>query len=560
MHARRFFLRESGDPPTGRDGWRHGPLREPKWGKPEMNGQGKSDVLVVPGKPANKASRRGLSGSCHGASYTGTKVETPETAKGAPTVGPCGPRRAAEEVEERGTTKGNSVQVTRSRTRSRRDLQQALDRVRAVAKRDKAMRFTALWHHVYNVDRLRQAYLGLKRSAAAGVDDETWESYGELLEGNLQDLSERLQRGAYRARPVRRVYVPKADGRLRPIGVPTLEDKLVQRSTVEVLNAVYESDFLGFSYGFRPGRGPHHALDAIAVGIQARKVSWVLDADIRGFFDAIDHEWLMRFVEHRIADKRVLRHVRKWLNAGVLEQGEVKRAEVGTPQGGSVSPLLANIYLHYALDQWVQQWRGRQARGEVIFVRYADDFVVGFQYRSDAERFRRELGERLGRFHLELHPDKTRLLEFGRFAVKSRRARGAGKPETFDFLGFTHYCGRTRKGGFTVKRQTMRTRLRSKLKALKVELRRRMHWPIHEVGRWLGSVLRGHYQYYGVPYNSRSLLSLRYWLIRSWRRVLTRRSQRGLVPWSTMQRLVRRWLPIPRIVHPHPARRLRVVT
>ena len=362
------------------------------------------------------------------------------------------------------------------------DLQSALERIRQVACRDKGARFTALWHHVYNVDRLREAYFSLKRNAAPGVDGETWQHYGEDLEGNLQELCTRLKRGAYRAKPVRRVYIPKADGRQRPLGVTALEDKVVQRAVVKVLNAIYESDFLGFSYGFRPGRNPHNALDALYVGIMRKRVNWMLDADIRGFFDAIDHEWLMKFVEHRIADQRVLRHIKKWLNAGVMEDGKRTQAEKGTPQGGSVSPLLANVYLHYVFDLWVHQWRKRHARGEVIIVRFADDFTVGFQYREDAERFLEELRERFQRFHLELHPEKTRLMEIGRYAAENRKRRGEGKPESFDFLGFTHTCDKTRNGKFIVLRQTMRKRLQSKLREIKIELKRRLHHPVPEVG------------------------------------------------------------------------------
>ena len=417
-----------------------------------MNGRRESDSLVVPGKPPNNG-------------------------RGAP--------RPAEGVEGRGLAKGNSAEQNRSRTQSRNDLQHALDRVRQAAGRDKKLRLTALWHHVYDIDRLREAYLSMNRQGAAGVDGETWQQYGEELEARLQDLSQRLKRGAYRAKPVRRVYIPKADGRQRPIGVPALEDKIVQRAAVEVLNAVYEEDFLGFSYGFRPGRSQHDALDALAVGIRRRRVSWVLDADIRGFFDAISHEWMVKFVEHRIADERVVRHVKKWLKAGVLEDGEWRRMEEGTPQGGSVSPLLANIYLHYVFDLWVQWWRRKRATGDVIVVRYADDFIVGFQHRHEAEQFLTELRERFARFGLELHPDKTRLIEFGRNADQNRRGRGEGKPETFDFLGFTHACGRTRTGKYKIIRQTMAKKLRAKLKALKLELRRRLHLPIPTVGRWL---------------------------------------------------------------------------
>jgi RNA-directed DNA polymerase len=346
------------------------------------------------------------------------------------------------------------------------------------------MRFTALLHHIYDLKTLRAAYLGLKRDAAAGVDGETWRHYGEQLEENLRDLSDRLKRGAYRAKPVRRVYIAKADGRQRPLGVTALEDKLVQRAMVEVLNAIYETDFLGFSYGFRPGRSQHNALDAIYTGLLTRQVNWVLDLDIRGFFDALDRGWLVKFIEHRIADRRVVRLIQKWLNAGVLEDGKRIRVEEGTPQGGSASPLLANIYLHYVFDLWVQAWRRKQAHGDMVVVRFADDLVLGFQYKSDAERFWKELAERFRKFQLELHPEKTRLLEFGRFAAENRKRRGQRKPVTFNFLGFTHICGKRRSNGrFTVLRQTMRQRLQAKLSEVKAELRRRMHDPIPEGGQ-----------------------------------------------------------------------------
>ena len=490
-----------------------------------MNGRRESDSHVVPRKPSNKG-------------------------RGAP--------RPAEEVEGRGLAKGKPVEQTRSRTRSRGDLHHALDRIRQAAGRDKELRFTTLWHHVYDVERLREAYLRVNRRGAPGVDRETWQQYGEALEERLQDLSGRLRRGAYRAKPVRRVYIPKADGRRRPIGVPALEDKIVQRATVEVLNAVYEEDFLGFSYGFRPGRSQHNALDALVVGIKRRKVNWVLDADIRGFFDAISHEWMEKFVEHRIADKRVVRHVKKWLKAGVLEDGEWRAVEEGTPQGGSVSPLLANIYLHYALDLWIQWWRKKRARGDVIVVRYADDFVVGFQHRQEAEQFLSELRERLARFKLKLHPEKTRLIEFGRFADENRRRRGDGKPETFDFLGFTHACGKTRKGGFKLIRQTMAKRMRAKLKAIKLELRRRLHYPIPEVGRWLRSVLQGYYRYHAIPGNGYRMATFHNQIAHLWLRALRRRSQKTRVTWERMKRLIQSWLPYPRVLHPYPEQRLRV--
>ena len=440
------------------------------------------------------------------------------------------------------------------------NLQSAQERIRQRALEDKGLRFTTLWHQIYNIDQLRQSYYNLKRHAAPGMDEMTWQQYGEDLEGNLLDLSNRLRRGAYRAKPVRRTYVPKSDGSLRPIGILVLEDKIVQRATVEILNPIYETDFKGFSYGFRPKRSQHNALDAITVGITKKKVSWVLDADIRGFFDAIDHEWLIKFIEHRIADQRVIRQVRKWLKAGVLEDGKVTQAEEGTPQGGSASPLLANIFLHYVFDLWADKWRKQTGRGEVIIVRYADDIVVGFQYRIDAEQFQQEMTERLMRFNLELHSEKTRLIEFGRSAADNRKERGEGTPETFNFLGFTHMCGKTRKGWFTVLRQTIQKKMQRKLQELKVELRKRMHWAIPEVGKWLKVVLLGHYRYYGVPNNTRKLSAFRYHLRCLWALVLRRRSQRSRMTWERIEQIAVRWLPLPRIYHPYPTERLRVNT
>src|SRR6202040_2446373 len=422
------------------------------------NGSGKSDRPVVPEKSSNKI--------------------------GQPT---------AEGMEGRGLAKGNLPQQNASRTPSRKDAPSELERVRQAAGKDKKLRFTALLHHIYNLETLRMAYYRLKKEAAPGVDGETWRHYGEQLEGNLQDLSERLKRGAYRAKPVRRVYIPKADGRQRPLGVPALEDKIVQRAAVEALNAIYETDFLGFSYGFRPGRSQHKALDAVYTGMLTRKGNWALDVDIRGFVHAISHEWLVRFIEHRIADRRVVRLIQKWLNAGVLEDGKRIRGEEGTPQGGSASPLLANVYLHYVFDLWVQAWRQKRAHGDVIVVRFADDIVVGFNSKADADQFRAELTERMQKFKLELHPEKTRLLEFGPFAINNRQKRGEGKPETFNFLGFTHICVKKRSNGmYTVLRQTIRKRLQAKLNEVKAELQRRMHMPIPELGKWLQAVVRGH--------------------------------------------------------------------
>jgi group II intron reverse transcriptase/maturase len=467
---------------------------------------------------------------------------------------------AAEATEQRGLAKGNPPQRNTPRTQSRQGVSGALERVRQAARRDRKQRFTALLHHVYNVERLRAAYLALKRDAAAGIDGETWRHYGERLEDNLLDLAGRLKRGAYRAKPVRRAYIPKVDGRLRPLGVPALEDKIVQRAVVEVLNAIYETDFVGFSYGFRPGRSPHQALDALSVGIERRRVNWVLDADIRGFFDTLDHGWLVRFVEHRVADRRVVRLIQKWLNAGVLEDGRRTASQVGTVQGGSISPLLANLYLHHVFDLWVQRWRRTQARGDVVVVRFADDFVVGFEHREEAERFLVELRERFARFGLELHPDKTRLIAFGRKAANDWRYRGGPKPGTFNFLGFTHSCGRTRRGGFTVLRKTMRQRLRAKLRALKTELRRRMHQPVPEQGAYLRSVVTGHVRYFGVPNNGASIGLFRHMVGWLWWRALKRRGQSHHLPWRRMARYVQRWLPPAHICHPWPSERLALST
>jgi group II intron reverse transcriptase/maturase len=395
-----------------------------------------------------------------------------------------------------------------------------------------------------------------KRDAAAGIDGETWRHYGEHLEENLTDLSARLKRGAYRAKPVRRAFIPKADGRQRPLGVPALEDKIVQRAAVEVLGAIYEQDFLGFSYGFRPGRSPHQALDALCVGITRKKVNWVLDADIRSFFDTLSQEWLIRFVEHCVADRRVVRLIQKWLRAGVLEDGKRTRSAVGTVQGGSISPLLANVYLHYVFDLWIQRWRRREAKGDVIVVRFADDFVVGFQHRHEAERFLSELRERFAKFGLELHPDKTRLIEFGRYAGRS----GGGKPPTFNFLGFTHSCGKTRKGYFTLLRQTMRTRWQAKLREVKAELKRRLHCPVPELGAYLRSVVMGHVNYYGVPMNGPAIGAFRKAIGWLWRCSLMRRSQTAFVPWNRMRRYIDRWLPPARVCHPYPLARFAVTT
>jgi RNA-directed DNA polymerase len=501
-----------------------GPRGEGRGRKPSMDADRRSDGPVVPAKPPNNPS--GLGG--------------------------------AEAVEGSGPAKGNAAGETRSGRRAGGSGSSDLDRVREAARKDKDARFTALLHHI-TIDRLRTAYGELNPRAAAGVDGVTWEAYGEGLEANLRDLHGRLQRGAYRARPARRSSIPRPDGRRRPLAIAALEDKVVQRAAVEVLNAVYEQDFLGFSYGFRPGRSPHDALDAFAVAITRGRVNWVLDADLREAFTSLDRCWLERFLEHRIADRRILRLIQKWLNAGVIEEGSWAPEE-GVGQGTSISPLLANVYFHYAFDLWAQRWRRRQARGEVYVARFCDDFVVGFERRDDAERFRRELGDRLARFALELNADKTRLIEFGRFAQERRSKRGLGKPETFQFLGFTHICAKGRSGRFKLKRVTTKKRMRAKLREVKAEMRRRRHLPVPDQGRWLRSVLQGHFNYYAVPDNSEALRAFRDRVVRHWQRSLSRRSQRGRMTWARMGRIARRWLPPPRILHPWPEARFAATT
>jgi len=435
-----------------------------------------------------------------------------------------------------------------------------LDRIRRAARKDKSLRFTSLMHHI-TVDLLRSSYKSLKRDAASGVDAVTWQQYGEQLEESLVTLHERVQSGRYRAMPSKRIWIPKPDGRKRPIGIATLEDKIVQHAAAQVLNQIYEETFLGFSYGFRPNRHQHSALDAVWVGISQRKVSWVLDADVSGFFDAIDHEWLLKFVEHRVADPGMLGLIRKWLRAGVSEDGQWSKSTIGTPQGAVISPLLANIYLHYALDLWVNNWR-KGSRGDVIIVRYADDWITGFQYRAEAIRFQQQLRERLQKFGLELHPDKTRLLEFGRFASANRSKRGEGKPDTFDFLGFTHICGKTRKSNsFIIRRQTIAKRLRAKAKAVRKEIMKRRHQPVPEQGKWLRSVILGHLNYYAVPGNKQSTDAFRTGIAKAWLRALRRRSQRGArLNWERMQRLLMTWLPTAKLKHPYPNQRLCVPT
>ena len=464
---------------------------------------------------------------------------------------------AAEQGEPRAGTKGKADQHSTCRAQDRESVSHALDRIRQAARHRTKEKFTALFHHI-NPEALRMAFYALKREAAPGVDGMTWRTYEADLDRRIADLHDQVQRGAYRPLPSRRRYIPKPDGRQRPLAVAALEDKVVQRATAAVLNQIYEEDFLGFSYGFRPGRGQHDVLDALHVGIEQRKVSFILDADIAGFFDTVDQTWLLRFVEHRIGDPRIIRLIRKWLTAGVLEDGIVQVSDRGTGQGSVISPLLANIYLHYVFDLWAERWRRREATGDMIIVRYADDIVVGFQHEADGQRFLSMMRDRLQEFALQLHPDKTRLIEFGRYAAQTRQRKGLGKPETFNFLGFTHICGKTRQGRFQILRKSRRDRRMAKLKEIKNELRRRMHRPIPEQGRWLKQVLTGYYAYHAVPTNYRSLGAFRDHIIRLWAQTLRRRSQRHRLVWERMIRLANDWLPRPRILHPRPRIRFAV--
>ena len=426
-------------------------------------------------------------------------------------------------------------------------------RVRKAAMEDKQIRFTALLHHI-TPETLKRSYYALKKQAAPGVDGCTWGEYQSNLTDRLEDLHARVHKGTYRAQPSRRVYIPKPDGAKRPLGIAALEDKIVQQALTEVLTAIYETDFYGFSYGFRPSKGSHDALDALYVAIEKKKVNWVLDADIQGFFDSISHEWMLRFLGHRIADKRVLRLIGKWLKAGVVENDAVRSTPVGTPQGAVISPLLANVYLHYVLDDWVVWWRRQYATGDVIIVRYADDFVMGFQHKHEAESFLEALRARLSAFALSLHPEKTRLIEFGRSAASNRRERGEEKPATFDFLGFTHICGVRRKDRkYKILRLVSRKRMGATLSRFKRTLLAKMHDEIEDVGNWLRRAVQGYYNYFAVPDNTKRLMSFRNALCRIWYRVLRRRSQKGRMKWDVFNKRAMCWLPTPVILHPYPS-------
>jgi len=492
---------------------------------PDMHVSGESDSSIVPEKPANNG--------------------------GVPLP--------AELAEGRELTEENTDQSLLDRTQRRNSdgtpfvpRSRGLLGVREAAQQDKKLKFTSLLHHL-TPELLRSSFFDLKKQAAPGVDGETWRDYAIDFEQRIDDLHGRIHRGAYRAKPSKRTYIPKADGKMRPLGIAALEDKIVQQAARTVLECIYEQDFLGFSYGFRPGRGCHQALDALFVGITKRKVNWIIDADIRGFFDNISHEWLMKFLEHRIADRRMLRLLKKWLRAGVSEDGEWSPTTVGTPQGAVISPLYANVFLHYVLDLWIHEWRTRHAQGEVIIVRYADDFVIGFREESDARKCLAALGERMAEFGLKLHPEKTRLIEFGRYAEERRTKREAGPPETFDFLGFTHISGKTRRGDFTIHRKTSRKKFQAKLADLKAKLTRKRHDDLATVGAWLQSVLRGWCQYYAVPGNYARLRQFREAIQVMWLRTLRRRSQRGhRLTWEKFSKLSHRWLPTPKILHPYP--------
>lgn len=535
------------------------------------SGSARSETLCMPGSFSNESSEISSVSTSQGwvdgagkgnprdpAIYADEKSDTPIRPEKRPNNGD----EPAEAVEERGVVSGNSLGATAGRAQNRhKPASKGLQGVREAARRDRQCRFTSLLHHV-TPELLKDSYYRLSRKAATGVDGVSWRDYEPLAQaGRLLELHAEVHSGRYRAQPSRRVYIPKADGKLRPLGIAALEDKIVQQAVVTVLNEIYEVDFMGFSYGFRPGRSQHDALDALAVAIENRKVNWILDADIVAFFDEIDHDWMIRFLEHRIGDQRIIRLITKWLKAGTIEEGRRVAAVKGTPQGAVISPLMANVYLHYVHDLWAHQWRKRYATGSVSIVRYADDSVTGFQHEYEAKAYLAALQERLSKFGLKLHPDKTRLIEFGRYAIESRRKQGLGRPETFDFLGLTHICGHRRGTQvFKLVRLTVKKRMRASLMAVRETLMRRRHEPIPDVGRWLGRVVEGHMNYYSVPGNRERIGAFAREAVRAWRFSLCRRSQRNRMPWSRFAQIAKRYMPQLRVVHPYPAKRFRVRT
>lgn len=492
---------------------------------PAIHADEKSDAPIIPKKPPNKGQSSAFAGA-----------------------------GSAEAVEGRGAAKGNADELHARRTPSRESALMGLERVRETAKRDRRLKFTALLHHI-TPSLLVESFHDLNKTAAVGVDGVAWRDYENLLYVRVHELHREIHTGAYRAQASRRTYILKVDGKLRPLGIAAVEDKIVQQAVVKVLSAIFDADFLGFSYGFRRGRGQHDALDAVWMGISTRQIGWILDADISAFFDTIDHEWMLRFLQHRIADKRVLRLINKWLKAGVIEDGKRIASDRGTPQGAVISPLLANIYLHYVFDTWAHHWRKHHARGDVIMVRYADDSVIGFQHEEEAGRFLEAMRERFAKFGLTLHPQKTRLIEFGRYAEQRRKKRGLGRPETFDFLGFTHCCSKTRQGGYKILRLTIKKRLRATLAAIREKLKRKRHESIGQVGAWLTKVIRGYFNYHAVPDNLKRLAGFRYEVCRAWLEQLRRRSQKDKMTWARFGRLVEKYLPYPHRVHPYPSAR-----
>lgn len=439
-------------------------------------------------------------------------------------------------------------------------ISEGLLRVRNKAKENKNLIFTELLHHA-TPEMFMECYRSLNKRATPGIDRQSWEEYGkENLEEKLKDLRNRVFNGTYRSLPARRVFIPKANGKMRPLGIVAIEDKIVQNVIRTILDQVYEPTFKGFSYGFRSGRSCHDALDALSYCIQHGKINWILDADLRSYFDSIPHDKLIGVVKLRVGDPRIIRLIKKWLKAGVLENESISISDYGTIQGGVISPLLANIYLHYALDEWIDKIRTNiPSLGRISIVRYADDFVICFQNRWAATKLLEELREQLGRFGLELQREKTRLIEFGRFAIQNRRARGDRKPETFDFLGFTHICSKAKNGYFAIRRITSSKKFCRKLQDVKQEIRKRMHRNIDETLEWLKRLLLGYYQYYAVPYNILKLDSFRYHVGMYLFKMLRRRSQkaRRTITWTWKKLHVDAALPRPKQVHDLPDLRFR---